>query len=104
MAKSKLFHHSVNVSSNHVETLKEAHDKAKELFPHLITDIVYSHYNHITSFFIAPDGGKENKQISNESDELRKKLFVYLESMKSDGKDIHYVSVGYYDSIKEIEQ
>ena len=104
MAKSKLFHHGVIVTSNDAEVLKEVHEKAKQLFPHLTTDIVYSHYNHITSFFIAPDGGKENKQISNESDALRKELFVYLDQVKSTGKDMHYVSVGYYGEEKAIEQ
>lgn len=98
----KIFHHTISITSNNLEVLKEAHDKSKELFPHLVTDIVASHYNHVVTFFVAPDGGKEKKKISNEHDDLRSQLIMKLESMKQEGKEIHYCEVGYFGDVKTI--
>lgn len=99
----KIFHHTISVTSNNMETLLEAHEKSKELFPHLVTDIVVSHYNHVVTFFVAPDGGKEKKKVSNEHDNLRKEFIMKLDLMKQEGKEIHYCEVGYFEDIKEIK-
>lgn len=99
----KIFHHTISVTSTSMEILKEAHEKSKELFPHLVTDIISSHYNHVATFFVAPDGGKERKKVSNEHDRLRNEFIMKLESMKQEGKEIHYCEVGYFEDTKVIK-
>ena len=75
------------------EKLKEAHQKAKEVFEknfesepyekpfasRLVSDIIKGLTNGQSSFFIAPDGSKEGWATSNNGDNARKEFLDWLQ-------------------------
>ena len=79
-------HHAIVVtgpydySSDH---LGEAHAKAEELIPCLVSEIVRSRINGYGSFFIAPDGSKEGWDASDEGDSQRKAFIDWLRESES---------------------
>jgi hypothetical protein len=85
-------HHAIIVTGWRDEELKEAQQKAKEIFeknfesdPYekplagkLVSDIIQGIVNGYSSFFIAPDGSKEGWAISNNADAARKEFINWL--------------------------
>jgi len=87
-----LKHHSIVVTGWDSEKVKEAHQKAKEIFEkkfsiepfnlpfgtRIISNILDGLMNDQTSFFIAPDGSKEGWKTSDNGDEARKEFVDWL--------------------------
>lgn len=87
-------HHAIIVTSWQNEKIKEAHQKAKEIFERnfiadgngskLISDILKGVINDQSSFFIAPDGSKEGWPTSDNGDNARKEFLDWLQKDKND--------------------
>lgn len=67
-------HHAIIVSSWKEEHIVLAHNKAKEIFGTLVTEILPEVVNGYRSFFIGTDGSKEGWAQSSEGD-LRREIF-----------------------------
>jgi len=90
-------HHTIVVTTFGFEYLKEAHQKAKEIFENnfenepyekpfgsvLVSDIVYGLKNGQCSFFIAPDGSKEGWGTSDNGDNARKEFLDWLNTSEN---------------------
>jgi len=85
-------HHTIVVTGWSAEQLKEAHQKAKETFEQifdsepqktyasrLVSEIVQGVTNGQSSFFIAPDGSKENWETSDKCNNARKDFLDWLQ-------------------------
>lgn len=93
-------HHAIIVTSWQNEKIKEAHQKAKEIFERnfitdgngskLISDILKGVINDQSSFFIAPDGSKEGWPTSDNGDNARKE---FLDWLQKDENDCDYVEL-----------
>jgi len=72
-------HHSIIVTAWDEDKIKEAHNKAMELFDNkLISELVDGVTNSYKSFFIAPDGSKEGWTESIVYDGARGKFLNWL--------------------------
>lgn len=105
-------HHAIVVSSWNAELLREAHDKAHEVFitepftgyaPSPPSEIVKSGANSYTSFFVPPDGSKEGWDESERGDERRDRFVAWLRTkVHEDGStSLRWVEVQYGDEEKE---
>jgi hypothetical protein len=97
-------HHTIIVTGHQDEKIKEAYQKAKEVFeknfesePHkkpfasrLVSEIIQGLINDQSSFFIAPDGSKEGRVTSDNGDNARKE---FLDWLKKDENYCDYVEV-----------
>lgn len=94
-------HHSIIVTSWNVKRLKEAHEKAIEIFSSLkttfgngydslISPIISGIANSQDSFFIAPDGSKEGWEPSDDCNIARKE---FLDWIVGSGNLCDYVEV-----------
>lgn len=97
-------HHTIVVTGWEVEKLKEAHQKAKEVFENnferepyekpfasrLVSDIIQGLSNGQGSFFIAPDGSNEGWTTSNNGNNARKE---FLDWLKNSDNYCDYVEV-----------
>ena len=88
-------HHSIVVTTFDDDSIKEAHQKAKNLFGH-VSEIVKSSINGYMSFFIAPDGSKEGWPDSDTGDKLRKEFIDWIEEGE-ESRYLDYVEVFYGD-------
>ncbi len=80
-------HHTIVVTSSG-EFTNNAHNKAKEIFGHLCSVIIYSKCNFYSSFFIAPDGSKEGWDQSDLYDLKRKEFINWInEQAYEDGSN-----------------
>ncbi|RST63785.1 hypothetical protein EJB14_18430 [Bacillus pumilus] len=79
------------------EKFELAHKKAKELFGKLVSGILVSETNGYLSFFIAPDGGKEDWELSNTYDIKRMELCNFIDGLAyDDGSNcLQFVNVAY---------
>lgn len=99
-------HNAIIVTSDNYPTGKEkfvqVYDKAKKLFGELVSNIITSKINGYISFFIAPDGSKEDWEISYKHDTKREKLCNFIESLAEvDGSNaIKFVDVSYDEAYK----
>lgn len=75
-------HHSIIVISSD-KGIKKPHKKAMKIFDHLVSNIIHSGMNGVSSFFIAPDGSKEGWTDSFKGDERRDKFIQYLNKEKN---------------------
>ena len=85
-------HHTIVVTGGVLETVTQAHQKAKEIFEahfkddlftkplasRLVSDITHGLINGQSSFFIAPDGSKEGWETSNMADAARNSFLDWL--------------------------
>lgn len=78
-------HHTIVVTTINL-FIKEVHQKAKEIFGTECSEIVSSGLNGVYSFFIAPDGSKENRQESENGDK-RRSLFIEWINAQADEED-----------------
>lgn len=81
-----LRHHAIVVTSWNVDRLLIAQHKAKELCPHLVSDIVPAIANGGGSFFVAPDGSKEGWKESDEGDRRRDDLISWLGMQRNEDR------------------
>lgn len=90
-------HDTIIVTSWNEKNLKEAHNKAIELFGNLVSNVVDGVRNQYTSFFIAPDGSKEKWPESDKYDKLRNQFIDYINSLAyGDGSNsIDYIAISY---------
>ena len=102
---SRITHHATAVTMSmeyepNKKVFETIRNKAIELFgEHLVSEVLNSRINYYQTFFIAPDGSKDNWEISDKYDETRSKFLQYLESDKfklEDGSShIEYVVMNY---------
>ena len=80
-----------------LQALERAHQKAQELFGPLVTPVVESVINGYRSFFVAPDGSKEDWPESDAYDAKRKEFCGFIDSLAyEDGSSgVQFVDVGY---------
>lgn len=83
-------HHAIVVTAYDDDEIKQAHDRATELFEHLVTPIVKSGMNGYASFFVAPDGSKEGWERSNEYDLKRAELVAFVEGLGLNFAELYY--------------
>ncbi len=83
---------------------KAVHDKAKELFGSLVSDIIESGVNGYSTFMVAPDGSKEFWERSDDYNAKRSELADLIDSHAyGDGSNhIQFVDVG-FDEYYEVE-
>lgn len=84
-------HHSIIVSGWKHENVKEAHEKAIEIFNKefgfekgvaLVSNIIDGITNFQESFFIAPDGSKEGWEDSESGNNARKLFLDWLQNSR----------------------
>lgn len=92
-------HHAIIVTTWKKELLSLAHEKAKEIFRITVSEIIRSPLNDYYSFFIAPDGSKEERSDSYEGDKKRKQFIEWIhEQVYEDGGNaLKFVEVFYGD-------
>jgi len=97
-------HHAILVTS-YDERIALAHNKAKDIFHGLVSDIVKSRVNGYASFFIAPDGSKEGWEQSYEGDRERDAFIQWInEQAHEDGSNaISYAEVFYGEDNRKSE-
>ncbi len=82
-------HHTIIVTSPLADRIKEAHDRAQQVFDvedppgperfeRLVSPILQGMTNGYQSFFIAPDGSKEGWGTSDTGDDLREQFITWL--------------------------
>lgn len=90
-------HHTIVVTSWEFNSLKEAYQKAKEIFetnfenePYekplggvLVSEIIFGLTNGQCSFFIAPDGSKEGWATSDNGNNARKEFLDWLKTSEN---------------------
>lgn len=79
------------------QKLKEAHQKANQLFNPLVSPIILGVSNGSASFFVAPDGSKEGWDTSNHYDTKRKELADFIDQLAyEDGSNcVQFVDVAF---------
>ena len=82
-------HHAIVVTTWSEPHLIEAHAKASELLPDLVSPIIDGIMNGYRSFFVAPDGSKEFWKDSNDCDAGRAAFVAWLK--ERDGPDLGYL-------------
>ena len=80
---SYIRHHSILVSSFDKSVLKEAHIIANKTFIDHVSEVVEA--NGCMSFFIAPDGAKEDQKKSKTGDAARAEFVKWLQQKKHNG-------------------
>tara|TARA_Y100001963_G_C6559762_1_gene343754 strand:+ start:321 stop:671 length:351 start_codon:yes stop_codon:yes gene_type:complete len=91
-------HHAIIVSGWYQDDVKQAHAKAIQIFNRafqnesksLISDIMPGIMNGYSSFFIAPDGSKEDWPTSDNGDIARKEFLDWI--LMAD-KHLDYIEV-----------
>jgi hypothetical protein len=86
-------HHAVIVTTFSKKTITEAHEKAKEIFGTLVSELVLSNLNGNYSFFVAPDGSKEGWPDSDQGNANRAAFIGYVKPLSG----IDYVELFYGD-------
>jgi len=76
-------HHAIIVTVRDDKYIKQAHEKAIDIFGDTCSEIVDSKINGYFSFFIAPDGSKECWEESTDGDNRRDDFKKWIN--KSDG-------------------
>jgi hypothetical protein len=71
-------HHAIVVTSWNEAHIHEVIEKAKEIFPRGVSNIVEGYVNEQYSFFIGPDGSKEGWPDSDEGDARRDEFVTWL--------------------------
>ena len=91
-------HHAIIVTGEYGDWLDMAHKKAGEIFPKLGEISGYA-MNGTRSFFIPPDGSKENWEESNMGDRRRDRFIDWLSgNLHADGSHpLSWVEVQYGD-------
>ena len=80
-------HHAIIITSCHMELIRKARKKAKELLMSFSNTIV-SEVNVEYSFFIGTDGSKDGWEESNNGDKQRKEFMDWCDSQAySDGSN-----------------
>ncbi|QST02625.1 hypothetical protein IMZ31_18935 (plasmid) [Pontibacillus sp. ALD_SL1] len=97
---SEVVHHAILVSVDDLpngDVLWKVHKKAQSLFDTLVSEVVHSNMNHVDSFFIAPDGSYDGREMSNRFDEKRDEFISYLESFASNNgsSPVQYAEIRY---------
>ncbi len=109
-------HHTIVVTGWQNEKLKEAHQKAKEVFEknfgnmshektsasRLVSDIIQGVSNDQSSFFIAPDGSKGGWPNSNDADNARKEFLDWLQKADNYCDYVEVIFGGDYDGYERI--
>ena len=99
-------HNAIVVTGWQDEKVKEAHQKAKEVFEknfesepdvkpfasRLVSDIIEGLAEGENSFFIAPDGSKEGHETSDNGDNARKE---FLDWFLKNGNYCDYIEVSF---------
>ena len=94
-------HNAMIVTGGNYEEAKVkfnmVYQKATELFGYLVSEVISAKTNGYHSFFIAPDGSKENRDISDEYDKKRKQLANFINSLAYDdgSNGVSFVDVGF---------
>ncbi|EOR24999.1 hypothetical protein A499_06345 [Niallia nealsonii AAU1] len=80
----------------------EVHEKAKELFGTLVSEIIEGKTNGYVTFMVAPDGSKEGWDMSDEYDIKRKELADFIDSKAyGDGSNhIQFVDVAFDENFE----
>ena len=91
-------HHAIIITSCDAKLLHKAYKKAFEMFD-WISPVSPAMINGFASFFIPPDGSKEDWPESDEEDKKRQKFLDWLEKQRNeDGStSLDYVEVQYAD-------
>lgn len=71
-------HHVIFISSTTLDTIFGLHKQCREVFGSLASAVVRSEHNLFFSFFIAPDGSKDEWTISRYYDKQRDGFFAWL--------------------------
>lgn len=92
-------HHTIIVSTNFAKEILLLHKEAIRIFGKLVSPIVPSNRNDYQSFFVGPDGGKEEWQISEVGDEKRREFVELLNAVSEneDGGYLTFVEVSFGD-------
>jgi len=92
-------HHAIVVTSFNDTEINKAHEKAKYYFGNLVSEIIESSINGYYSFFISPDGSKEDWDESEYGDKQRSLFKRWLISQLYDDTSSPYdwVEVQYGD-------
>lgn len=95
-------HHAMVVTSCDEKKIKMAHKKALTIFDH-VSGILPSVINTYYSFFIPPDGSKEEWETSNEYNRKRAKFSRWLScrAYKDGGNPFDWVTV-WYDEMGQV--
>jgi hypothetical protein len=95
-------HNSIIVSGCIYKYIKDAYEKAIEIFPE-VSNLLHSDVNGYRSFFIPPDGSKEGWYGSNLGDDKRHRFIEWLKGQNyEDGSSpFSWVEVQYGDDNKE---
>lgn len=91
-------HNAIIVTgTNYEDEMDKAHAKAIVLFPESVSEAIPSIVNGYTSFFIAPDGSKEIRSVSEYYDTQRKMFSDFVDSLAyEDGSNaVWFVDVGF---------
>ena len=109
-------HHAIVVTHWDTKKVKEAHDKAKEIFKNtfkkvfgisdgdLVSPIISGVVNSQDSFFIAPDGSKEGWEDSNAGNDARKEFLDWLHNSKDNYCDYVEIEFGGDSNMNEVIQ
>ena len=91
-------HHAIVVSSELPQNIVAAHKKASEIFAH-VTPITPPAINHVTSFFVPPDGSKEWWEGSDQGDKRRDTFIAWLRDYVYEDKSprVDWVEVQFGD-------
>lgn len=90
-------HHAIVVTSWNYDRLRVARDKAFELLPGLVTEIIETRVNRDYSFFVGPDGSKEGWEESDEGDRQRDQFIAWLNTQRHEDHStwLHWAEVAY---------
>lgn len=90
-------HNAIIVTSWDAKALKEAHEKAKGIFPS-VSSITTQQCNGYASFLVPPDGSKEGWGESENGDRHRLEFISWMAIRQYDGhSNLTWVEVQYGD-------
>ncbi len=107
-------HHAIVVTHWETGKVKEAHEKATEIFKSrfkkvfgisdgdLVSPIISGVVNSQDSFFIAPDGSKEGWEDSNAGNDARKEFLDWLQNSKDNYCDYVEIEFGGDSNMDEV--
>ena len=76
-------HHAIVVTANSMSHITPAHTKAREIFGEQVTEILLpTKINGYCTFFVGPDGSKEDWHESDVGDAKRAEFMAWLVSSK----------------------
>jgi|GEM_PF-1313962 len=90
---SRFLHHSIIVTSWQAKSIQAARRQAQELCGKLVSDALLGVINEQWSFFVAPDGSKEERRESEDCDAERAALLAWLEGAEALGFYLEWVEV-----------